>query len=187
MSSTPSTSTCVVIVVLEAVSAIACRIQESPAEHQNPMPAAPETCLSRPKNPAAGPPWNDLTQSASIPRSWGYPVSLPGTQQPTGPAHQRNTKASTETASRASPETWCLLADRRAGPAVPGTPRHHRSRPTARTRTGQPGPGAAPPLPDHPPAARPAPATTARIRAGVAPQAHSRMGPRSRPRRDDRP
>jgi hypothetical protein len=77
----------------------------------------------------------------------------------------------------------CLLADRRAGPAVPGTPRHHRPRPTARPRTGRPGSGAEPPLPGHPPAARPAPATEARLRAGLRAADPPGMGPRSRPRR----
>lgn len=55
------------------------------------MPATGDVPVP-PEEPAAGPQWNNLTPSASIPRSWGHPVSLPGTQQPTGPAHQRDTR-----------------------------------------------------------------------------------------------
>lgn len=157
---------------------MACCIQESPAEHQKSNARATGDVPVPPEEPVAGAPWNNLTPSASIPRSWGHPASLPGTQQPTGPAHQRNTRprprppagqARKHGAYWQTVERVQQYRERRA---------HHRPRPTARTRTGQPGPGAAPPLPGLPPAARPAPATAARLRAGAAPQAHSRaQGP----------
>lgn len=70
-----------------------------------------------------------------------------------------------------------LLADRRAGPAVPGMPRYRRPRPTARPRTGRPGSGAVPPPPDHPLGARPAPAMTARLRAGASRRRPAQGGP----------
>src|SRR5712671_4799404 len=64
----------------------------------------------------------------------------------------------------------CLLADRRAGPVVPGTPRHHRpGRPLGAEPAGRGRSGAA--TTGSPAGARPAPAMTARRPGwGFAPQ-----------------
>jgi hypothetical protein len=70
--------------------------------------------------------------------------------------------ACASSASRRPPSRVSALAGRpSSGRNVPGTPRHHRPRPTTRPRTGRPGPVVAPPPPDHPSAARSAPAMTA--------------------------